>query len=440
MRQRWGTGVHVGYWRATRHGILNAVLSPGGAFHMTKPCAETARAILGKAAKAAGSTTLFLIFLLVLDLLLTNLVGWEFVASRTGKERLSRTYSPVYHHGLAANRTISDARWGFLSYGFSTNSLGFKDRAVREVPLAVDRHRVLLIGDSFMEGMGYPFDETAAGRIATGLEEEGIDVLNAGVGSYAPSVYFSRARHLYETAGLKYDELVVFIDISDIPNEALNYRLDEHGHVVPEDVRGVPLFTFQARGQVLNFLKNHSMTFMILTHFNRLRKARRKELDPCIKARMEAGQEPREPALLARIRERLMNNTLAMWSFDEKVYDDVGKRGLEESGDSMTRLSKFVRERNIPLTVVVYPWPQQIFFHDLESRQVSYWKDWAARNEAGFINLFPDFVTDRAPMDTYLDYFIVCDEHWNDRGHAYVADLFLERFTPSVTGTVLREG
>ena len=392
---------------------------------------ETVRKLVGKAGRAARSTVLFLIMLLAMDLTLTYFAGWEFVASRTGKERLSRIYSPVYHHGLAPNREIPDAQWGLSRYAFATNSLGFKDRRVREVPLRIDQRRILLIGDSFMEGMGYPFDQTAAGMIASRLGEQGVDVLNAGVGSYAPSVYYAKARHLYENTGLRYNDLVVFIDISDIPNEAMNYRLDANENVVPEDAKGISLAAFRARGFVLNFMKDHSMSFMIISHFNRLRLAKREGVGACLEQQIAAGDAPVGSGEAEHIRKRLMGNAPAMWTFDEQVYMEMGKRGLEEAGDSMTRLAAFARERKIPLTLVVYPWPQQIFAGDLDSLQVTYWKDWAHRNGARFINLFPDFVSDEAPMDTYLRYFIPCDEHWNEQGHAFVADRFLKRFSPA---------
>ncbi|MEZ0230725.1 MAG: hypothetical protein ACAI25_19040, partial [Planctomycetota bacterium] len=69
-------------------------------------------------------------------------------------ERRYRTASPLYHHGLLPNVSVDDARWGPLRYKFRTNSLGFRDRSVREVPLRSDKRRILFIGDSFTEGSG----------------------------------------------------------------------------------------------------------------------------------------------------------------------------------------------------------------------------------------------------------------------------------------------
>ena len=53
-------------------------------------------------------------------------------------ENSHRIRHDAYHHGLAANRLVEDT-WGGHAYPLAVNSLGFKDRAVREVPLSVVR-------------------------------------------------------------------------------------------------------------------------------------------------------------------------------------------------------------------------------------------------------------------------------------------------------------
>ena len=80
-------------------------------------------------------------------------------------------------------------------------------------------HRLLLLGDSFVEGMGFSYGDTFAGRLAHELKAEGIEVLNGGTRSHSPKLYYLKLRYLTEVRGFKFDEVYVFVDISDIQDE-----------------------------------------------------------------------------------------------------------------------------------------------------------------------------------------------------------------------------
>ena len=136
----------------------------------------------------------------------------------------------VYHHDLLPNVAVI-GKWGKFRYQVYTNSLGFKDKTVREVPLKSDRYRLLFIGDSFTEGQGLAYEKTFVGRVDKALVSRGVATLNAAVSSYAPAVYFAKVKHLVETVGLKIDHLVVAVDMSDIFDEAFWYAVDAQGVV-----------------------------------------------------------------------------------------------------------------------------------------------------------------------------------------------------------------
>ena len=71
------------------------------------------------------------------------------------------------------------------------------------------------MGDSFTEGGLLDYTDTFVGRIDSDLGEKKIEVLNAGVSSYSPIIYWRKIKYLIEDMKLKFDEVVVFIDISD---------------------------------------------------------------------------------------------------------------------------------------------------------------------------------------------------------------------------------
>ncbi len=76
-------------------------------------------------------------------------------------------------------------------YRVRTNSLRFKDASVRDSPLSTPNRRILLLGDSFTEGLGLPFEQTFAGLLyeAGRTLPQPIETLNAGVTSYSPTLY-----------------------------------------------------------------------------------------------------------------------------------------------------------------------------------------------------------------------------------------------------------
>jgi hypothetical protein len=140
-----------------------------------------------------------------------------------------RVRDETFDHGLKANFD-GYVRFGEFRYRFFTNSLGFRDASVREVPLKTDRRRVLLIGDSFTEGMAISFQQSFAGLLAAAGAErrDPVEFLDAGVISYSPTIYLSKIKAFLQR-GLQLDEVVVFSDTSDVFDEATRYFcIDEH--------------------------------------------------------------------------------------------------------------------------------------------------------------------------------------------------------------------
>src|SRR5208283_3237928 len=110
--------------------------------------------------------------------------------------------------------------WGKNSYEFFTNSLGFRDDRIRQVPLTDAKPRILMLGDSFTESKT-PWRDSYVSKVAVHFPQ--YDFLNGGVASYSPSNYLNVTRMVL-AAGVEVDEVIVFIDISDVQDEAAFYR------------------------------------------------------------------------------------------------------------------------------------------------------------------------------------------------------------------------
>ncbi|MDH4161427.1 MAG: hypothetical protein OEW15_01895 [Nitrospirota bacterium] len=161
--------------------------------------------------------------------------------------RSARIHHVFYHHGLKEN-CHSEGWWGHVYYIIETNSLGFKDRRVRDVPLRTAGRRIVFMGDSFTEGLGIPEDKTFVGLVEDLFGGRGYDILNAGVVSSSPIVYYNKTKYYVEKKGLQINDLFVFLDISDVHDE---YIYQEKEHFVSREEEGLSERVIDAVDQFL---------------------------------------------------------------------------------------------------------------------------------------------------------------------------------------------
>ena len=368
-----------------------------------------------------------MIVLLVVIFLATDIIGknifkyyFKSYFKKNDHEKEYRIPSNYYHHDLKPNVSIPKTSWGNIIYPIDTNSLGFKDKRPREVSLHSDRYRILFIGDSFTEGVGIAYDNTFVGIIDNALQKKNIEVLNAAACTYSPSIYYAKVKYLIDVVGLKFDELVVFIDISDIRDEAFFYRLDDNKVVdkteatktnnVLEERYNISLKEKRSAYQKIEkILKRDTiMTYLIVKKIHDLLFLPKNSNDDSI------------------------NYRAALWTVDQSFYKEFGIVGLNKSAKSMDLLVNLCRDKKIILTIAVYPWPDQIIHHDLNSIQSKFWSIWAKKHDVKIINYFPYFISPnhttadvRGILDTY---FIPGDMHWNNKGHLFIANIFLNNF------------
>ena len=84
--------------------------------------------------------------------------------------------------------------------------------------------------------------------------------------------------------------------------------------------------------------------------------------------------------------------------------------------------------RNIPLTIVVYPWAQQIAQNDRDSKQVRLWREFCPGHCKAFIDLFPAvFAAADADKDWYEHLYIVGDDHFSAQGNRLMFEELAKR-------------
>lgn len=311
--------------------------------------------------------------------------------------------SPVFHHTLKPSAEFRYQRWGNVRHSVFTNSLGFRDKAVRRIPLSSDKYRILFMGDSFTYGVGLPYEKTFVGLMDRELSKRHVEVLNAGVVSYAPAIYWKKTEVLLTDVGLRFNHLVLFLDISDIQDEAEFY-----------DIAGGRVIGIQGPAPALReFVYEYTTILRNLW-----------EVGEALYDRISGDPDLRRTE---EDRRYATNEYRSLWTVDEEAYRDYGAVGLQKAEKHMDLLYRLLRRHGIGMTLVVYPWPTQILHEDRDSIQVRFWRDWAARHSVCFIDLFPDFIPEgRDPKEGIREYFIPGDIHWNEAGHRLVADRLLE--------------
>lgn len=357
------------------------------------------------------------IAIVCLDLGLTalnNFIRHGTIHYQIQKRSKVRIPSSDFHHTLKPNITTSEV-WGPLQYTMVTNSLGFKDKAVRSISPTPAKPRMIFIGDSFTEGVGYSYPDTFVGIVDDALALDGIEVLNAGVQSYSPAIYYAKAKYLLEDLGLQFNAYVVCLDISDPVDEIKNYKRQDGKVILGPEIAG-PTARFVDNYTTL--LKN------VIKEYQRVM-ARMFDPEYVSGKHIDRTEEDRRYGL---------QEERSLWTTDTSLFDTFGRRGLALAEDSMNRLYGLLSLHHVELVLVIYPWPDQIFHEDLNSIQVTFWQQWAAARDVQIINLFPAFVKNgRAPLKVISEYYVPGDQHWSKEGHRFVAMRILEELTPVIS-------
>ncbi|MBF0176070.1 MAG: hypothetical protein HQL63_04380 [Magnetococcales bacterium] len=349
-------------------------------------------------------------------------LGYRLIRGQTWHDHLTQKFfgeqewrvaDPVCHHGLAP-LVDGISQFGNSRFRIVTNSLGMKDTTPRTVPLTFHGHRIVFIGDSFTEGVGISYPDSYVGRLDHWLRPQGFDVLNAGVGSFSPTLYFQKIRHLLNTVGLRFQEVVVMLDLSDALDEELKYRLDEVNNRVLynlDDHRGRRDRIQTGKTWRVRWIWDN---LFFLEYFRYVLEARQVGLH------FSFEEKP-------SVHDGRRNQSGSSWTFDGAPF---GPPGLEKMGAFMDRLLALLNQNNIRLTVGIYPWPDQIFRGERDSFYVRYWKNWCQQRNVELLDLFPVFIQERSEAETlaFVDqHFLKGDVHWNRAGHKLTADFIQSR-------------
>ena len=355
---------------------------------------------------------IFIIFAIyfVLDLSLTNLIfkKTQLWKSTDKVDHYWRIKSEIYHHDLMSNIDVIE-HWQIFNLRLVTNSIGFRDFEKKKIEkVNKEQKRVLLLGDSFIEGSGYDYKYTIGGLIQNKLGDK-FEVLNGAVGSYSPGIYYLKAKH-YIDQGYKFDYALVFLDVSDIYDELfLDYSKDKSKIINYDNIKPIHKRSFYKVG---DFLTTNTLLFRCLL----LLSDQTEVLKNYIKLKYKASKEFNKPFFKTTKEDTLFFRMLTIdrgyWTFNEKTYFKV-KDGLKKSDYFLKNLYDLFEKNNIKSYLIIYPWPTQIYFGD--NKHNNFWIKFSKDNKINLINLYDKFKNDNARKSIF-DNFINGDIHWNKKG------------------------
>ncbi|MFH1868407.1 MAG: SGNH/GDSL hydrolase family protein [Candidatus Omnitrophota bacterium] len=321
---------------------------------------------------------------------------------------------PVYHHITSPGKYKVSWPEGvslIKKLDFSVSSAGLRSRG--EIPMVKEENtfRILVLGDSFVLGVGVSDDETLCYLLERDLNDslkkgKRYEVINAGVGSYVPLLEYL----YFKTDGIKFDPdmVILFFDMGDLWQTQEYLRkaiMDKDGNVV-RVVHKISVWN-----DIYAFIRAR---FYFLSHF--IGKA-----EGVIKRELNKGG-PGLWGVNTSLLEFTLNTDQSRWDKEwQRIYADIGL------------VKDFCEERGIEFAAVIYPWGHQVNGREwADGRQacgiplgytappdLSYMLEEKLQNmDISVLNLFPAFRNYKGEDMLYYRK----DLHWTRCGHRFAAE------------------
>lgn len=370
-----------------------------------------------------GKIWLSVVAALIAYVVIDVVAGWLLI------EPLSPPLVPddYRHHRLVPN-SRAEFRQQDFAYVQRVNNLGLRGvDTTLEKPAGT--YRIVMLGDSFTMGKGVKDDETFSVVLQQSLRQRlaqcngrEVEVLNAGVDSYAPVLSFIQLRR--DLTPLRPDLVILNLDVSDLTQEAAYRReavRDEDGEIVAVPQRSGNKSVYDRFRDWTG--RNLFFTRLILFHVNRTMGHREVTVRNVV---MEA-----DPEIVAHTLEGDTVDRREQW---QNVFD------------SIVGMKAYAERRGMRFVLAVYPWPHQI--SDAEwvpgrdvfmpkgakpsGRSLRTIRELAAANGIELLDLYPAFQTHAGSTPLYFRH----DMHFSVEGHKVMArgieDYVIERELPQL--------
>jgi hypothetical protein len=363
--------------------------------------------------KNFGEITKFIFFIFfyffLFDLLIGNYVYKKILRKNyfDVEHNMGKKHS-IYHHALKKNFSTNSAGWGKKRFSFCTDNHSFRiECGSKQTGKFFD---IGIIGDSFTVGFGLSYKEMFVTKISKKLKNK--KIANLAASSYAPSIYYSKINYLLDN-GFKFNEIIVFLDLSDLHDDTIKYELLENKVLGKDNDFNVENYSLSEK--FLQFLsRNFKVTNFLVIQTNEF----------LIKKKIKDRTIPHW----------VLQNPRSSWTYnyDKKYYlnknlEDV----IKNSKFNMQQLYDLLKKNNIELSIAVFPWPSTLKFDEENNLHLNIWKNFCITRCKNFFNMMSPFFEAKNKMKfnkLYFKYYIDGDIHFNETGNDVLSETFLSLY------------
>jgi len=370
----------------------------------------------------------FIISLVLIDLLFSQLFLLKILEKdliKANKESFeNRVHNENYNYTFRKQVNFTSQYDGNI-YNILTNDLGFRDNTIEKL----DRNKFfsIVIGDSFVEGVGLDYSDTIVGMLNKELKNNNqFRYLNAGVASYSSYIYLKKIKDIIKkNDDLKIKEVIVFLDKSDVSDDE-RYLLEPttfentKGKFINQrkedffkDLKELSFWRFYTKqtisgkliklssDQIENFFSNIQKRILISKKTNKnFFKINNLE----IKAIKSINNKPH----------------IRNWYLGE-TWEERTKRNIVFSIKNLNKLKNFLNKKNIDLFVVLYPWPFEIDDAKIRKKYLDFVIPLLNENEIKNISVYQDFL-DGNIYENIGKKFLYNDIHYNKNGNRVIVN------------------
>ena len=368
---------------------------------------------------------------IIIDLLLSQLFLLKFLENKlikANKESFeNRIFNKNYNYTFQKQAQFT-SQYDKNIYTIFTNDLGFRDESTQ--PLDREKEYSILIGDSFIEGVGLDYKDTIVGILNENLENNKFKFLNAGVASYSSYIYLRKIKDIIKNnSDLKIRKVIVFLDKSDVSDDEryLNRPSlfkDTKGKFINKrkedflvDLKKMSFWRFYTKqtisgkviklgtDQIENFLSNIKKRSFISKKLN---KSFFEVTDLEIRAIKSINNKP-------HIKNWYLGST----------WEERTKNNIKFSVENLNELKNFLEKKNIELLVVLYPWSFEIDNEEIRNKYLEFIIPLLNKNKINSLSVYEEFLVGNIYESIGKNY-LYNDIHFNRNGNQVIVNELLK--------------
>ena len=313
-------------------------------------------------------------------------------------DKRANIWHEKFHHAFKENINMKSVGVNKINR-FCTNEYGFKSNCNFEKK---NYFKFGFMGDSFTEGIGLNYEETFVGIFENAV---GSNVANMGVSSYSPKLHLAKI-DFFLNKGLKFEHIILFLDISDYYDEAY-YQFNNDKFSVLHSKRD------QRR---IWLRENFPFTNFYMYVLKKMRTDSEKESKDSIEIIFGESAKRKTFWLDKDIKKTKINGKSILNIHEETKY-------------YVEQIYDILKERNIKFSLAIYPWPQNLISTRNNTFYRNEWKKFCESKCESFFDFFIEFEK-KLKNDTfenvYKKYYFWKDVHFNETGNKLIGEKLIK--------------